>query len=123
MRRAGVIALLLFQATFLNIVMPGHLRGVVTLTGRSSSERIGDLVCGGCCAKKASKTPAKQPTRQERADCAICSIAAHLMTPPVVDLALTDHGPAFLNPESAPQRVESATYVHTYDACGPPVRS
>ena len=127
MRRLSVILLLLFQAVFLNIVVPGHLRGVVTRSGKTSIRQLGDLACGGCCkrlpadnGKNAPHERKSEPTPQDRKDCAICYVAALLNVPSAIVIELPPLEQIELLPDSVPQIVEASSYVHTYDACGPP---
>jgi hypothetical protein len=81
--RAGHIALIVFQAIWLNVILPGHTRGVVTLPGTERPQTR--AAREGCCARKKSKDPA--PESSSRASrCAICFFAMRLTTPPVVDL-------------------------------------
>src|SRR6476659_2165203 len=97
MRRFCAILLIIFQTVFLNIVVPGHLRGVVTVSGKSSVKGLGDLVCGGCCSKRTeSKTHRDgeqgKPTPKDRKECAICFVAATLSNPVAIDLTFLQLG-------------------------------
>src|SRR4051812_27410049 len=81
--RIGRVALLIFQALWLNVILPGHTRGIITLPGAACADSG-----SGCCAKAKSseqETPAK-PNRRAAA-CAVCFFAARLSTPDVVDLS------------------------------------
>ena len=91
-RRVTGILLLLFQVLFLNVVVPGHTRGMITLDGKASVRGLSDLDGGagalrGCCAMEHRKGK-EAPTSQDRADCAICHLAVRLTTPPPVDFHL-----------------------------------
>jgi hypothetical protein len=72
--------LIFFQFVWLNIVLPGHTRGIVT---------VGDH-CGvaSCCANKPAKSGDKSPTPDQQKRCAICAFAAALSTPPAIDASL-----------------------------------
>jgi hypothetical protein len=78
--RFGRISLLLFQALWLNVIIPGHTRGALTLPSTSSS-------AASCCShrdvdqKNAPAKPAKDASR-----CAICFFAARLSLPDTIDL-------------------------------------
>ncbi len=88
-RKAIAILLLLFQALFLNVVVPGHTRGMITMEGKKTVRGLADLDGGmmhSCCAVKSGR--GDQPTSQDRADCAICNLAVRLTTPPPIDLHL-----------------------------------
>ena len=82
MRRAGCIALLIFQALWLNVILPGHTRGIITLPGSRA-----DAASSACCANSKAKHdgPAKPTPRP--AACAVCFFAARLTLPDVVDLS------------------------------------
>src|SRR5262249_10340484 len=69
----------LFQAIWLNAVLPGHARGVVSLSGQ---------ICPQCCQHDqhgSSETKQSNPV-QRSANCALCSLAARLTLPPTIDL-------------------------------------
>jgi hypothetical protein len=90
-RRALRVALLLFQALWLNVLLPGHTRGVIVTPGTDASQSARD-----CCHSN-DASGRDVPTDQSRraAHCAICFFAAHMTLPPVVDfspppLGLTD---------------------------------
>src|SRR4051812_44045828 len=84
MARAARLALLIFQAVWLNAIVPGHTRGVVQLpVGESSGQSQ-----TSCCAERGragpeSRSPA--PARQT-GNCAVCFFAANLSPPPMLDL-------------------------------------
>jgi hypothetical protein len=80
------VFLLVFQSIFLNIIVPGHTRGVITLSGKSSVNSMADLGCPQCCCcecKTPQGTPDKIPSDKDRSECAICHFAAALSLPPV----------------------------------------
>jgi hypothetical protein len=71
------LALLLFEALWLNVVVPGHTRGIIPLAGSPC-----------CCAchrsapcDKSHPRPAQNPD-----NCAICAFAARITPPPAIDL-------------------------------------
>lgn len=123
MRRLSIILLVFFQAVFLNIVVPGHTRGIVAMTGKTSVRKIGDLFGGGsgCCQKRGGEESPGQPTRKDRENCAICYVAAALSTPEGIDLSLPVIGQIGLLPVPEPQLIEECRFVRTYDACAPPL--
>jgi hypothetical protein len=86
-RRVGVILLLLFEAVWLNVILPGHTRGAVALPGPATPVET----CGGCCAAKPAEDSPPQksaPSKERAARCAICAFAARLTTPTSIDLRL-----------------------------------
>lgn len=60
---------------FFAIIVPGHTRGIVTVAGSQAGI--------GCCASDASSGPTDGPTPTQRANCAVCHIAAMYTVPPV----------------------------------------
>jgi DUF2946 family protein len=85
-RRSITIAILLFQALWLNIIVPGHQRGIVQLPQPKS------ILCPCCCESSGDARPASNstpcPPHRAPENCAICSFAAHLTIPPPVDFTL-----------------------------------
>jgi hypothetical protein len=109
MRRAGVIALLIFEAVWLNAFLPGHTRGVITVAQTS------------CCAQKDTpQKPQKQPLDQSAKCCAVCFFAARLT---VTAAAIIELPPAALVDElplPAPAAVASTARIGVFDSRGPP---
>ena len=115
----GRIALIVFQTVWLNVILPGHQRGLIVIPGD-------DLACHAslaspsahhsCCPTKESGAP--DPDRKSR--CAICFFAAKLtpgvvidLTPPALQLLRVADVPA------AQQRKAIAS-LPTYDGRAPP---
>jgi len=85
------LAILLFEAFFLNVVVPGHQRGVVQLPG--SDAKLGQT-CPFCCcdgptAPNHSQNSKSDTPEKPTGTCAICAFAAQLSLPPVFDCTLT----------------------------------
>ena len=77
MRRGGIIALIVFQSLWLNVILPGHTRGAITLPGYKAES-------GTCCKHE---SPKKQiPTNDRASHCAVCFFAARLSMPVAIDL-------------------------------------
>jgi hypothetical protein len=80
--------LLAYQFVFLNVILPGHTRGIVTLDGKHTACPM----CCCCCAaqKLAPGDPHPAPSQRDRDNCALCNFAARLtfVVPP--NLGLTD---------------------------------
>jgi hypothetical protein len=86
LNKAIALFLLVFQGVFLNIVVPGHVRGVITLSGKNSVTSLVDLGCP-CCCRPSKHDPNTTPSDKDKSECAICHIAAALTLPPVMDFA------------------------------------
>src|SRR5436305_12525362 len=88
--RAVRVAMIVFQAVWLNAVLPGHTRGVVTLPGGaedcSSCAAPASAGAGHCCPGDGARRgqPPMAPGRAGR--CALCHLAARLTIPPAIDL-------------------------------------
>jgi len=119
--RALRLVLVVFEALWLNVIVPGHQRGAVALPGEP---------CPACQPQVATSEPCcddppfeKQPARPQKdpaAHCAICYFAARLSTPVVIDLTLP---PLRLLEVRPPVAGDVRTYCPTtlpYDGRGPP---
>jgi DUF2946 family protein len=84
MKKFISIFLLVFEAIFLNIIVPGHTRGVITLSGKTSATSVADLGCP-FCSQRAKIDPKHAPNEKEQSECAICNLAVRLTLPPVID--------------------------------------
>jgi hypothetical protein len=83
---------ILLQVVWLNVVLPGHTRGVVTLPGTSvARETASPHACCGGAARPKTNDPSS-PTPRERAHCAVCFFAAHMAPPAPVVCELLPHG-------------------------------
>lgn len=86
-RRPGIFALLLFQALWLNVILPGHTRGVITVPGFESAPASSAAAAAhGCCSTRSAPADDPQPGDGRAGSCAICYFAARLTLPPVIDL-------------------------------------
>src|SRR5688500_9564927 len=102
--RPGYLFLLFLQAFWLNVVLPGHQRGLIVLPGPDSTpsqQAACDTAPTKCCheAKPETKPPADSPNPSRKAHCAVCAFAARLTVPPAPLLAPTL---LELRPETAP---------------------
>jgi hypothetical protein len=114
--RIGRIALVLFQALWLNVILPGHTRGIITLPGTACADGP-----SSCCLRKAhvkSHLPAKPAPRP--GSCAVCFFAARLSTPDFIDLTPPPLG--LLTTASIPpsQSLYPPSLVLAFDSRGPP---
>ena len=81
------LAVLIWFAGWLVLVMPGHKRGIVQMPGGQSEQ-----AAASCCEPQPSCcTPAESPQSPPRPTdpakhCAICFLKAHLTNPPPVTL-------------------------------------
>jgi hypothetical protein len=118
--RAGSIALLVFQAIWLNAILPGHERGVVTLGGADPAASCHaprkSAPAHACCPSSSAADGEEQPAPGEggrAARCAVCHFAARLTPPPPVDLV-----PA---PAGLAERLPAERVRHLISLALPPV--
>jgi hypothetical protein len=116
-RRAAIIAFTVFELIWLNVIIPGHTRGSVTMPCCSCETHTSADSCPMCAAKKAGP---RTPTPADREHCALCFFAAHLSIPPTIDLSAPKL--RFLNyvrPEVAMHLIAREVLV-PFDGRGPP---
>ncbi|HYO11029.1 MAG TPA: DUF2946 family protein [Tepidisphaeraceae bacterium] len=92
-RRVGIILLLLFEALWLNVVLPGHTRGAVALAGGGCGATSIDSCCSPARSAAGStaaggRSEAPDPSGDRASRCAVCAFAAKLTTPVDLDLRL-----------------------------------
>jgi hypothetical protein len=112
--RPAVTVMLVYQALFLNVLLPGHTRGAITLDGKHTP------AC--CCAgepKPADGAPAV-PSRRDRDHCALCQFAAGLTPHLFFRITLLPLGVLERLAGMRPGVVRPAEFAATYFACGPP---
>lgn len=107
--------LLVFQSLFLNVIVPGHARGMITMDGRGG--------CPACCCRAAStgdRSHRQAPTPADRANCAICNFAARITWAAPPNLSLPELGLVQLLPLPPPAVAVSLQIVPTYLGRAPP---
>jgi len=120
--RPARIALLIFQALWLNVIVPGHTRGIVTLPGAPCSDGACSANAGATDACCLPSGPSKQPAHNQRASyCAICAFSARLSPPPVIDLTLPPLSFLRTAPIPAPELQPGVPSLPTYDGRAPPM--
>jgi hypothetical protein len=111
-----------FQALWLNVVVPGHTRGAVTLPGLAgpacATAGAGWGCCGGAGERETRKSPT--PTPEQRSRCAVCAFAARVTPPPVIDLAPPLLEIVRARPVEAPRGIESVELRLAYHGRAPP---
>jgi hypothetical protein len=107
-----VLAVLLYEAFFLNVLFPGHTRGAITLNGRETP---------ACCAAHETKQSQKQaPTEKDKQNCAVCNFAARMSVPPAICVVMPELGLLQLLPIPPPVVAISADRSLPYLSRGPP---
>ena len=121
-RKSVAVFLLAFETIFLNVIVPGHTRGAVTLTGKSEIASLGDLGCP-LCARSDDSSKQKKPSEQDRSQCAICQLALQMFTAPPVDFRLGEIGLLELIPPPAADVAPMVAALPIPFSRGPPVIS
>jgi hypothetical protein len=104
---------------FLNIIIPGHRRGAIPLSGAS----VSGIANFGCILCTQSPAPGKAPKSGLPPYCAICAIAAHLTVPPAFEVLLAALGLLMCLGVLAPERVQTLRFIPTYLGRAPPLPS
>jgi hypothetical protein len=110
--RVGRILLIVWQVWCLNVFLPLHTRGAMTV-GKATSAHA-------CCRHGSERRESDKPTPEERSRCSVCYFAAGLSTPPVIDWNLNPNGLIDLLDPPVPAFVLSLDFPLPYYACGPP---
>jgi hypothetical protein len=126
-RRLDIFALLVFQAIWLNVIVPGHTRGVVTLAGTSPAvESCHAVAKTKCCPSKGTSDDEKSDSEspvdegERKANCAVCYFAARIAPPPAVDLLPSPLEIVRPSPPVPSHLVDSLDTLPTYYGRGPP---
>lgn len=119
LRRAGIFLLVAFQFLWLNIVIPGHTRGMIVMAGVQSSSEAHSCCDMDDMPAPSGKQPAT-PSKDRAANCAICAFAAHLSVPPVIDLAPRPSDLLCRLPDPRVQSITAQELVLSYLGRAPP---
>jgi hypothetical protein len=115
---------ILFQCVWLNAILPGHTRGVVTLPGTQKADaRESHACCAGASESDSpdERTPPQAPTPKQRGGCAVCFFAAHMATPPPALASPVALGLLETLPAHAPATARSVDFPFAYLGRGPPL--
>lgn len=107
---------ILFQFVWLNIVLPGHTRGAITMPGSKPAAS-----CGSCCASPVKSDKPHKPTPDEQRRCAVCYFAAGYTIPVVFHFDLKPNGATVAIAVEHAEQIAGLNLLRTYDANGPPV--
>ena len=114
-------SIILFQFLWLNVVIPGHTRGMITVPG-SFANCAPEPSAEVCCPITAGgdRDNENTPTPEQRRCCAVCYVAAGYTLPPIFQIDLT---PADLIHDAPQRAVTQVASHHTplpYFPNGPP---
>ena len=118
-RRAFCIALLLFQTLWLNVIVPGHTRGMVALPGSECDSCA--QPARPCCAQEHTDASHPKPVRDPASRCSICYFAARVSLPPVIDFIPPRLGMVEVLDPPAPQSASSIPVARTLRDRAPPL--
>jgi len=102
-----------YVLVWLNVVVPGHTRGRVTMPGCAAS---GNSVAP-CCA---SKQQSSKPTPEQKRRCAVCYVAATYSVPVVHIFDFTPAERTAVLDIPAAAQVQSIDFPVPYWPVGPP---
>ena len=112
LRRALRISLILFVAIWFGVVLPGHRRGLVSLSGASTT----------CCSNPAAPTgPVDRKVPVKAGECAICHFMATLDLPIATDVSLPGLGDTHLSLPVERESFYIRRFISTCLERGPPV--
>jgi hypothetical protein len=121
-RRALCLSLLLFQAIWLNVIVPGHTRGVVSLPGCAACDSSRSSLAfspAACCGASRATDSNHHPVRDPASNCAICYFAT-VSVPPAIDFTPPRLGLAEILKPPAPRSAESVRVAVIRRDRGPP---
>ena len=123
--RALRIALLVFEAVWLNAVVPGHTRGIVRLPGTDCQACESAAQHDGCCMDEQGGKPAapRHKSGDPAAHCAICHFAARVTAPPFVDFTPPPMARVGSVPRFGSPVICSPTPLTPYDGRAPPAQA
>lgn len=113
-------SIILFQFLWLNVIIPGHTRGMITLPGALASCDTESSTASCCTIPTDDDHDDKTPTPEQRRCCAVCYVAARYTLPPTFQI---DLAPADLiqdAPQHAITQVASRHIPLPYFPSGPP---
>ena len=115
-------SLILFQFLWLNVVIPGHTRGAITIPDTTTGART-IAPADSCCALPAPSPDGAdddRPSPDERRRCAVCYQAAGYTLPPVFNIDLAPVGLSACVHERPTMQVASRHIPLPYFPAGPP---
>lgn len=118
--RSFKLTLLAFQFLWLNVVVPGHRRGIVALPGASCTQCATEMPPAKPCCQHGEKKQPAAPS-DPASHCAICFFAARVSMPVVYDFT---HPPLLESGQIEPPArliVHVPDVAFTYLGRGPPI--
>lgn len=119
------ITLLVLQAFWMLVILPGHVRGMIVMGERCATVQKAGPVAGSsaascCAAEKKPFKPGDVPSQQRKERCAVCYQAHGYSLPPVYEFDLTPSGLCELRRLIEPSKLHQLLCRPTYFANGPP---
>jgi hypothetical protein len=124
--RAFKVSLLVLQAFWMLVVLPGHVRGMIALGGPGGSVADAPAAAGAddgpscCAAGHGAFKPGDTPGSDRKDRCAVCYQAHGYAVPPVYDVDLVPTGLCELRRLIEPSKRHRLLCRPTYFANGPP---
>jgi hypothetical protein len=121
LKRGFHIALIVFQAAWLNVVLPGHTRGIVTIPGYEPAAGEACHDRSACCPADERDGEKSRERRDRERHCAVCQFAAKLSTPPTIDYSLPPLALLELARIAEPELAFVPPPILAFDSRGPPM--
>jgi len=118
-------AIILWQFLSLNVVIPGHTRGMITMPGSNATPAGRTAAADSCCSLPAEDShdgDTDRPTSQQRRSCAVCHVAANHTPPPVFCIDLQPGDASIQRVCPVATQVASRHIPLPYFPSGPPAR-
>ena len=126
-RRLIAILVLVQQAAWLLVILPGHQRGAMAIAGTGAADAACHVeqVAHSCCESSAPGKSSDKPEDplKKLNHCAVCHVAVRLTPAPPPDLVPSPTGLVERLPPSGPGAIVSLHLVLPYDSTGPPAIS
>lgn len=113
----GILAL--YVLVWFNAVVPAHTRGVVTMPGDNSEQKV--AAGGGCCHADDSDSSSDKPTRKQQRNCAVCFVAATYTAATVLYVDLRPTGLFELIESQIQAQLCGLDYPPIFFPTGPPL--
>jgi hypothetical protein len=122
LRRVLILALIVQQFVWLNLIVPGHVRGRYTLVADPAGHATARASCCSTepAAPKHSRGESSTPTPTDRSHCAVCYFAVGTCAAPPVLCAPAPLGLLTLLDAPSPETAPSVHFPPAYFGRAPP---
>ncbi len=114
---------ILFQVFWLNIFIPGHIRGAITVNGSEDDcclPKQVQVVADSCCAPVDKPVKGDQPTQDQKNRCAICYMVKGYSFPVIFTFDLEFTGNSHQRFAEYVSQIQETEFSFPYFPAGPP---